>query len=67
MERFEMEETSEDHLVQLLCNEQGHLQLRAPSSLILNVSKDGASTTFLGNLCQCLTNLTAKKKNIFLG
>lgn len=26
IEQFEMEETSEDHLVQLLCNEQGHLQ-----------------------------------------
>ena len=29
--------------------------LRAPSNLALNVSKDGASTTSLGNLFQCFT------------
>ena len=50
------------------CNEQGHLQLsqgaQSPSSLTLDVSRDGASTTSLGNLCQCLTTLTVK--NIFL-
>jgi len=38
--------------------------LRAPSSLILSVSRDGASTTNLGNLCQCLT--TCIIKNYFL-
>ena len=38
--------------------------LRAPSSLTLGVSKDGASTTSQGNLCQCLTILTVK--NSFL-
>ena len=41
-----------------------HLQLsqvlRAPSSLILNVYRDRASTTSLGNLCQGLTNSIAK-------
>ena len=48
-------------LVLLPCNEQGHLQLhqvlRAQSNLTLNVSRDGASTTCLGNLCHCLTIL----------
>ena len=34
--------------------------LRAPSSLALNVSRDGASTTSLGNLSQCFTTLTVK-------
>ena len=31
--------------------------LRAPSSLILSISRDRASTTSLINLCQCLTIL----------
>jgi len=34
--------------------------LRAPSSLTLSASRDGASTTSLGNLFQCLTTLTVK-------
>jgi len=38
--------------------------LRTPSSLTLNISRDGASTTSLGNLFQCLTTLTVK--NFFL-
>ena len=38
--------------------------LKALSSLILNVSKDRASTTSLGNLLQCLTTLAVK--NFFL-
>ena len=29
--------------------------LRAPSSLTLSVSRDGAFITFVGYLCQCLT------------
>ncbi|KAK4823599.1 hypothetical protein QYF61_003799 [Mycteria americana] len=37
---------------------------RAPSNLTLNVSRDGASTTSLGNLFQCLTTLIIK--NFFL-
>ena len=49
-----LEGTLNDHLVPLLCREQGHPQLqlvlRAPSSL----------TVSQGNLCQCLTALTAK-------
>ena len=65
IELFELEETLKGHLVQIPCSEQGHLQLhqvlRAPSSLTLRVSKDGASTTSLGNLCQCLTTSTVKK------
>ena len=34
--------------------------LRAPSNLALNVSRNGASTTSLGNLVQCLTTLIVK-------
>ena len=49
IELFELEGTFKGHLVQLPCNEQGCLQLdqvlRALSSLTVNVSKDGASTT----------------------
>ena len=44
------------------CTEQGHPQLhqvlRAPSSLTLGVSRDGAPAASLGNLCQCLTTLS---------
>jgi len=49
MELFELEGTFKGHLIQLPCSEKGHLQLhqmlRAPSRLILNVSRDGASIT----------------------
>ena len=38
--------------------------LRALSNLTLNVSRDGASTSSLGNLCQRFTTLTVK--NFFL-
>jgi len=38
--------------------------LKAPSNLALNVSRDGAATTSLGNLCQCFT--TRVVKNFFL-
>jgi len=38
--------------------------LRAPSSLTLNVSTDGTSTTSLGNLCQGFTTFSVK--NFFL-
>ena len=62
IELFELEGTLKGHLVQLPCNEQGHPQLhqvlRSLSSLALGVSRDGVSTTSLGNLCQCLTTLT---------
>ncbi|KAK4827886.1 hypothetical protein QYF61_022309, partial [Mycteria americana] len=40
------------------------LTSRAKSNLTLNVSRDGASTTSLGNLCQCFTTLSIK--NFFL-
>ena len=33
---------------------------KAPSSLALSTSRDGASTASLGSLCQCLTTLTVK-------
>jgi len=55
IELFELEGTLKVHLVQFPCSEQEHRQLyqvlRALSSLILSVSKDGAATTSLGNLC----------------
>ena len=35
--------------------------LRALSSLTSDVCRDMASTTILGNLCQCLTTLIVKK------
>jgi len=35
--------------------------LRVPSNLTTNVSRDRASTTSLGNLCQCFTTLIVKK------
>jgi len=38
--------------------------LRALSNLTLNVSRDGESTTSLGNLCQCFIALSVK--NFFL-
>ena len=64
MESFELEGILEGHLVQLPCTERGHLQLhqvlRAPSSLTSVVSRDGASTTTLDNLCQCFTTLISK-------
>ena len=60
-ESFELEESFKGHLVQFLCNEQGHPQLcwvvRALSSLTLSVCRDGASITSLGILCQCFTTL----------
>ena len=59
-----MEGTSEGRLVQLLCNEQGHPQLdqvaQGVIKLALKVSMDGAATTSLGNLFQCLTTLSVE-------
>uniref|UniRef100_A0A8C9L6Q9 Uncharacterized protein n=1 Tax=Pavo cristatus TaxID=9049 RepID=A0A8C9L6Q9_PAVCR len=64
-ESLELEGPSKGHLIQLPCNEQGqdlevHQVLRAPSSLTMSVSRDGASDTSLGNLFQCFTTLTVK-------
>jgi len=66
IECFGLEGTFRGHLAQTPCSEQGHLTrlLRVPSILTLNVSRDGASTTFLGNLFQCFTVLMVK--NLFL-
>jgi len=36
-------------------------ELRAPSNLALNFSRDGVSTASLGNLLQCFTTLILKK------
>ena len=59
IESYELEGTFKSHQAQLLCNKQRHLQidqvLRAPSSLVLNVSRDGAFTTSLHNLFQCFS------------
>lgn len=59
--------TIKDHLVHLLCNEQGHPQLvQAAQGLIqtclesLQGQRDGASATSLRNLFQCLTTPTVK-------
>ena len=65
-----MEGTFKGHLVQHPCSKQSHLQLdqtaRSPvtSNLTLNVSRDGVSTTSLGNLFQCFATLIVK--NFFL-
>ena len=63
-ESFGLEETLKSHLVQLPCKEQGHPQLhqvlRVPSSMTLGVSRDGAPTASLGNLCQYLIALSVK-------
>ena len=65
-ELIQLEGTLRGHLVQLPCSEQGHLQqigvLRASSSQTLSVSRDEASTTNLGNLCQRFTTLIVNKK-----
>ena len=61
IELFELEGTLKGHLVQLPCSEQEYLQfhqvLRSQFSLALNISRDEASTTSLGNLFQCFTSL----------
>ena len=68
VESFELDGIFKGYLVQLPCNEQGHLQLhqvlRALPSLTLNVAGDGAFTISLGNLFQCVT--TPIVKNFFL-
>ncbi|KAK4814468.1 hypothetical protein QYF61_018986 [Mycteria americana] len=69
IECCELEGTFTGHLVQLPCKSREDIfnkirLLRAPSNLTLNVSRDGASTTSLGNLFQCLTTLMVK--NFFL-
>lgn len=60
----ELEGTSEGHLVQILCNGQGHAQLDQVAQGLfqpqLEVSRDWASTTSLGNLFQCLTTLIVR-------
>jgi len=68
-ESLELEVTLKGHLVQLLCNEKGHLKLhqvlRAWSSLTLSVCRNRASgVASLGNFSQCFIILTVK--NFFL-
>ena len=67
-ELFQLKGTFKGHLLQpLAMNRDTYISVRllkALSSLILNVSKDRASTTSLGNLFQCLTTLIVK--NFFI-
>ena len=57
-----LEGTLKGQLVQLPCNDQGHLQLlqvlRVPSSPILSVSKDGACTASLQSLEVLLSSIS---------
>jgi len=65
---FGLEGTFRGHLVQLPAVSRDIFNytrlLRAPSNLALNVSRDGDSTTSLGNIFQCFTTLIVK--NFFL-
>lgn len=65
-----LEGTLKGHVAQPPCHGQGHFNkirlLRAPSSLTLRVSRDGASTTSLGNLSQCFVTLTVKNSPLYL-
>ncbi|KAK4815356.1 hypothetical protein QYF61_001344 [Mycteria americana] len=58
-----VEENTDLHVSKGLPHRQRNFRtiLRAPSSLTLNVSRDGAPTTSLGNLCQCFTTVIVKK------
>jgi len=68
IEWFELEETVKGHLAQPPAVSRDIFNqiklLRAPSSLTLNISRDGASTASLGSPFQCFTTLTVK--NFFL-
>lgn len=66
MEQLRLEGASGDNLVQTSSSKQGQSQLRALSSLIFSISKDGHSTMSLSSLFQCLTPLQKKKKKVFL-
>ena len=61
IEFFELETTLTDHLLQFPFNEQGHLQLdyiaQSPIHPDLECLQDRATTTSLGNMCQCFTTL----------
>jgi len=66
-EWWRLESTSGDCLVQLPCSKQGQLDQVVPmSSCALKISKAEGSTTYLGNLLQCLTTLTVKNLQTFL-
>ena len=64
IEKFGLEGTFKGHLVQPPAMSRDIFTqtrlLRAPSNLTFNVSRDGASTTFLGNLFQYFTTLQQK-------
>lgn len=59
---IELEGSPKGHIVQPPCNDQGHSQLCeiAQSLVQPDVCRDRASTTSLGNLFQCFTNITLK-------
>jgi len=64
IESFELEGNFKGHLVQLLCSEQGHLQLDqvAQSSVQpdLECLQTWTSMAFLSNLLQCFTTIIVK-------
>ena len=69
-ERLRLEGTSGGHLVQPLCSSRAtHSWLaRTMSRQLLSISKDGDSTTSLGNLCQCsVTPVVTKCFPMFRG
>ena len=64
-QRFGVEGTVKAHLVQPPAMSSDVFNqirlLRALSDLTMNIARDGASTTSLGNLCQCLATLIIEK------
>ena len=64
VELFELDRTFKGHLIHFPCKERGHLQLdqvaQSGPALNLSVSRNGAITTSLSNMVQCLTKFLAK-------
>ena len=62
-ESLKLEGTAGRHLVQPPCSGRAAESWlpRTMAKQLLNISKNGESTTSLGNLCQCLVTLTLKK------
>ena len=59
-ESLRLGDTSGDYPLQAPCSKPA-AQSRGVFSWVLNISKDGGSTTPPGNLCQCSVTLTAKR------
>ena len=62
-EWLRLEDTSRGHLIPSSCSSRGIQSrlFRTMSSQILNISKEGKSITFLGNLFHCSVTHTVKK------